>query len=386
MTEKYQDKYVDQLKASAAKALGNIPAGGEVIAQQAREQLYNWLISMDEKVRDPGRVIGDTHADIAANAFEAGLKVLIETPKADKTALAVLDAFVGLSDEDQLNLMRYVLTETIRKSGMSTCLVSRNSPTAFWETTGFHFDAEVNTVFAKVGAKPGQPIGFDDGTSYVGTQGSKTLWLREFGMSVVFPHTPAFEISRDISLVKTVMPDSLLDKNQLAQIDEILGWFTSDTKEYSVAPDDDARKKVHAKIQDTIKLARVRIPQFDKLLDLKAEQNPELGADFANVSPVEFLRACSEWFALKRDDALAANVVEGSTVLVRDQRGALLAGVMAKLSACVPVAGKEPVSEDATRALVEACAAYPQIREAVNTSPDLLKQLEAALVELQKLA
>lgn len=385
MTDKYQEKYVDQLKASAAKALGNIPAGGEAVAVGAREQLYNWLITMDERVRDPGKVIADTHADIAASAFEAGLGVLIADPKGNTAAMAVRDAFVALDDEAQLNLMRYVLAEMLRKSGISAALVSRNTPTAFWETTGFHFDAEVSTVFAKVGGKPGQPIGFDNGTSYVGTQGSKTLWLREFGMSIVFPYSPAFDISRDVSLVKTVLPDSLLDKAQLAQIDEILGWFNADTKEYTDAVDEDSRKKVASKIQDTVKLARLRIPQFNKLLDIKAESHPELGADFGNVNPVEFLRACSEWFNLKRDDAMAASTVEGTTLLIRDQAGTLLRTVMAKLSACVPTQGKEPVSEDTTRALVEACAAYPQIREAVNASPDLVKQLEVALVELQKL-
>jgi len=385
---KYEDKQTDYLKKAANKALSEMPIEAAAEAIKVRAQLYNWLITMDERVRDPGKVMSDAHADFAANALEVGLQALIDIPGLkgpNAAAVAMLEAFKALGDEDQLNLSRHVLAETMRHCGVSAGLVSRNTPYSFWENTGFHYDGDVRAVFAKAGTKPGQPIGFDDGTHYVGTQSSKTLWLREFGLSIIFPFPPAFEVSRELDLVKQVMPDSLLDKSQLAQIDEILGWFTEDVTAYRAATTDEARTEIAAKIKDTIKLARLRIPQFNKLLDLKLEQHPEMGAEFENTDPLEFIRACAEWFTMKRDEARVASTVEGTSLLVRDQKSALLQAVMAKLSSCIPAEGKEPVVDDTSRALAEACVAFPVIRDAVTAAPDLLKQLEIALLELQKL-
>ncbi len=383
---KYEDKQADYLKKAANKALTELPPEAAEEAIKVRAQLYNWLITMDERVRDPGKIVSDAHADFAANAMEIGLQALIDAPEGNKAAAtAMLKAFKTLKDEAQLNLSRYVLAETLRNCGVSAGLVSRNTPFSFWENTGFHYDGDARAVFAKAGTKPGQPIGFDDGTHYVGTQSSKTLWLREFGLSIIFPFPPAFEVSRELDLVKQVMPDSLLDKGQLAQIDEILGWFHEDLTAYRAAITDLGRTEISAKIKDTIKLARLRIPQFNKLLDLKYEQHPEMGVDFENTDPAEFIRACAEWFTMKRDEARVASTVEGTALLVRDQKAALLQAVMAKLAVCIPVAGTEPIADETSRALAEACVAFPIIRDAVTAAPDLMKQLEVALVELQKL-
>ncbi len=366
-------KYEQQLKETSNKVFSELPEAQREAAAASRSQLLDWLINMDRATKNAAEVITDDMANTACNAFQ-------HFTSADETHAAVLTAFSALTEQAQLDLMRNVLGATVVRHVSNVALMTRANDIFLWENTGFHLDGDIGTVFAKLGREKYQPIGFDDGTHYVGTEGSKTLWSRQFGMALIFPHAPAFEIAKHEIQAKSAYDAALSDKER-EKITEVIGWFEEDLKAHADLKSDDIEslKALEDKVRETLKLARVRLPRLDERIDKMVEESPEVGDNLENLEPVQVAVACCEFLRMKLDDDTVRRQVEGTSLSVKslqEVRTGLLSSLIDGMDEELNKAN--PDMQILSRRVHEAAVSFPEVRDALSSLDDEAQVLEVA--------
>jgi len=387
------EKYEERLKASAEQAFEEMPDEYRDEAAASRTQLLNWLVNMDRATKNPAELVDDNVANVACNVFEAALAHLKQSTK-EKAALNELEkAFNNLSDDTQLNLLRFVVGQTLASYATNCALVTRANDLFLWENVGFHIDGDIKCAFAKVGRQSYQAIGFDDGEHYIGTEGSKTLWLREFGMAVILPYAPPFHVER-AELEEQVSSSIALSDKEREKIEEVVTMFEADLSEHGKltnnGKDKETREELEDKMREGIKLARIRLPRFDQKMDEFLEENPEAGENFENVDIVQLLVSCSEFLRMKLDDDEVRRDVE-ATVISTDSfptgQRKLITTLMGGISSLIPKEGDEPDHETLMQRINEVAISMPTVRELladVDPSSNTLDAAEAVLIWLQK--
>lgn len=195
-----QDSIDAKLRASAARAfemLQETPGAAEA-AKASRATIYSWLLHVDNVYRDASGLVTEE----LANRFKEWLDEAVAADYAAPHLVALRRLFSTLFSGGQL--------------------LSRQGENHPWEATGFHWDAAVQTAYAKVGKALYQPIGFDDGTHYVPSDGSKLLWLRQFALSVMVPFKPAFEpvrseVDSDEASAVKLTPEQLITYKEMIE-------------------------------------------------------------------------------------------------------------------------------------------------------------------------
>lgn len=398
------ERYEDMLKSNAESALEALPDDAKDQAKDARDQLVSWLVNMDDRTKNPELAVTEEMANTACNLMEAAMAKL-KAAGGGKPIEALQKAFKKLDDDMQLNLMHIVLAKTLSHHAQNAALVTKASDLFLWENTGFHIDGDLNCVFAKVGRERYQAIGFEDGQHYVGTEGSKTLWLRQFGMAVIFPYSAPFHVERSELPSKSDHPQALTDKMRETII-ETIGDLENDMKcvhrlSHTVTDDDGRaeeleaeRKEFEEKAREGIKLARIRVPLLDHQCDKVAESNPEAGPHLENIEISQLLINCLEFLRMTVDEDSVRRQVEGTIVSIDENsnhREQLLSSFVSSLGRMVPGEGEEltiPAQTAVDRELNRARAALPEVRQLLDSlgeDVDILKALTEVLVLTQKL-
>lgn len=381
------ERYDDQLKAASEKVLGDLPEESKEQAAAARTQLIDWLMQMDSVSKDPSSFVDDSHANTACNAFEHFV-----TQQKGKKWETLKKAFGALNDDDQLNLIRFMLTSFVGAHATSGALMTRAHDLFLYENTGFSVDGDMNCVFASVGRKPYQAIGFEDGEHYVGTEGSKTLWTRQFSMALLFPWHPPFQVDKVELEPQRVSDDHALSDKERDRINEVLSMFNRDLEDHSrlTAEQTEERKELEEKMREGIKLARMWIPRFDNKMDELADEHPEMGANFEHVDILQFLAACCEFLQMKLDDDAVRRDIQSTQLGVKElgeSRRTLLTHLQGAVSRTLPPEGKEPDSELLTDQIQKVAMAVPKIGELIRdmgTETNILEVAKATLVWLQQ--
>jgi len=390
MAKSQHERYEDQLRGAAEKAFAELSSEHKESAEAAHTQLLNWLVAMDRVTKDPSQLIDDTIANKACNVFEHVINEQMPKNKKGKWA-NLLKAFSELSDEDQLNLLRFTLGKTLINHSRNTALLTRANDIFLWENVGFHIDGDNMCAFAKIGREKFQPIGFDDGERYIGTEGSKTLWLREFGMALVLPYPPPFHISKEEVEGQPMHPSALTAKER-EKMEEVLGWFEEDLaahKQLNLS-DEGAVKELDEKMRETVKLARVRLPRLDDMLDTKLDEHPEFGGNFENVDIIPIVMGCGETLRAMLDDDLVRQQVENTVMSVgtlHDERRKLIQTLIEGLARAIPKEGEEPNSDLLTKRINEAATALHNVRDLLkdfDPTANVSDAAKAVLIWLQK--
>lgn len=313
-----------------------------------------------------------------------------------KAIEALQKAFKKLDDDMQLSLMQIVLGKTLGHHAQNAALMTKANDLFLWENTGFHVDGDISCVFAKVGRERYQAIGFDDGTHYVGTEGSKTLWLRNFGMALIFPYSAPFHVERSELPDRSDHPTALTDRLR-ETISEAIGDLENDLNELHRLPEGDSeeavaeRKEFEEKAREGVKLARIRVPILDHQCDQVSEHNPEAGPHLENIEISQLLINCLEFLRMTLDEDSVRRQVEGTVVVIdenSDHREQLLSSFVSSLGRMVPSDGQAlsiPAQTAVDRELNRIRAAFPEVRELLDSLGEDLDILEA-LVETLALA
>lgn len=384
-------RYEEQLKENADKAFEELPPENEEETKAAHRQLMSWLINMGRSVSEPGTVASFSMANTACNAFEAVIHRMVESTDGDsqKKWKSLQKAVSALDDSEQLGLLQSTLAATLGNE-TDAILVTRKSDAFFWEQTGFHIDGDTRCAFAKVGNEKFQPIGFDDGSRYIGTQGSKTLWLRDFAMAILVPYAPAFKIERK-ELDEKLYDENMLTDKEIFKINEALEWFEGDLVEFNKTDSESEEAlEITKKMRETIKLARIRLPRFDDHLDKLVEEHPEVGANFENVAAEQVVASSIEYLRFIIDEDTARKDVAETVLLTGDadeQRHALLKSIISALSDLIPKEGSEPDGSAIISVINAAALAIPEIRlvfEEHDPASNALDAAKAALIWLHQ--
>jgi len=381
--ESYHDSRVESIKKSSEKAFRELPESEVDTAKAMRAQLFEWLVQMDSTYRDVRNLANDDMANIAANAAEAYAS--------SQKHGALKKALEDLSDDEQLNLMRYVLRSVFGVYARGAALMTRAGDDRPWDSIGFHVDAGCNGVFAKVGSNPYQPIGFDDGEKYIGTEGSKTLWIRDFAFALMLPYAPPFEVeSAEIDTERVSDEVSLSDKER-ELIQEAIDAFDEDISKHSKAKNKKERNETEDFMRDTtLKLMRLRVPRLDKKLDEVSEEHPELGSDFRNSNIVELFLAMREFLSLKLEDDAVKRDIEATQLRIKSSEDAargLVVQLLDKLAAEIPKEGEGPDSDNIQRIVTEVEVAFPKVKEITSEmvgKSDVTEAAKAVMVFLQR--
>lgn len=381
--DSYNESRVGEIKKSAEKAFKDLPETEVDSAKAMRSQLLEWLVQMDSDYRDARNLANDEMANIAANAAEAYA--------ASQKHNALKKALGNLSDDEQLNMMRYILRAVFGVYSKGASLMTRANENHPWDSTGFHIDAGCNGVFAKVGSRPYQPIGFDDGEKYIGTEGSKTLWSREFAFALMLPYPPPFEIeSVEVDTDRVSDEVSLSDKER-ELIQEAIDAFDEDIAKHSKAESKEERSKVEEFMRNTtLKLMRLRIPRLDKKLDEVSEEHPEVGSDFRNSNIVELFLAMREFLSLKLEDDAMRRDIEATQIRIKSSEEAergLITQLIEKLASEIPKEGDRPNSDNIQSIVTEVEIAFPKVKEITSEmvgKSDVTEAAKAVMVFLQR--
>lgn len=402
------ETYDEQIAASAKKALEAIPPEEEEATRAARAQLMSWLIHTYERAAPKLEgVLGEESANVAADVLE---KAVVQLGKlADDGGKAKLETFMrSFSDLDsgsQLGIVHAIVVETLRASATDSVVVSRNvsrsrtpgsvplnSP---WQVVGFSVNGATECVMAKVGTEIGQPIGFDDGERYVGTEGSKLLWARDWGIAVVLPWAPPFHVERTELEPQRISDDYRLSDKDIAKISNTLEMFDHDLSEWQNKPDD--RPTIEDRMRESVKLSRVQLPILDQMLEKFYDEHPEIGYNLENVDVVQSVVSCREFLQLKIDDDAQRRRVESTLLSVATSASEgqlrLIDDLLSSLSGLLPPEGADISDEDAVgiqRALDSAGMAVPEVwdrfaqLQADDEDATVLDALKAAILTLHE--
>lgn len=378
-------EYEESLKRSATEALAKIPEEAKPAARASRSQIYNWLMGMHTRTQNVAMLATDDMADVACQAFEKVCK----TNSDDKWA-NLLKAFEELDDDDQLNLMRFALGSGLKAAALGAALMTRSSDVLMWENTGFHADSGLQCVFAKVGQAKYQPIGFDDGEFYIGTEGSKTLWLRKFAMAIMLPYEPPFEVKIEEVTPEKISDDTKVSDAERDKIMEIIGYFNEDIEAWSgLTPDDtDKREELADKMRETLKLATLRLPRLEAKLDQLKDEHPEVGADFQNVNIAELVYSCREFLNMKLDDDSVRRTLKSTTLMVgdeREERTKLINGLIDRANILLEV--DPPIVSDVETWIEQVLMSVPEVKDSIepDSGMSLADTAKTLISSLQKL-
>ncbi len=389
--QQYSSEVQRQIKETADKQFAQIATSSPERIKQAeaeRAQLYSWLMKIDGLVTHPTSLINDEMVEQMTQAFEQHLQ---STKQAPVQALA--KTWAALTDDQALDIMELLATAIIGKSKQGL-LLSRQNDMMSWEATGFHADELTTAVHVKVGNAPYQPIGFDDGQHYLGTQGSKLLWLREWGYAVVYPLSPAFVVSPD-----EVKPQDISDTVRLSDKErgKMEGWVTLLAQDLAgwkaiKKGDKTAFAEAEWRIRESIKLVRIQLPRVDQRMMAMEKAHPEIGENFENIPPEQLLVATSEFMQMKLDDDGLRRLMDGTTVRAGGSVSSkqLINQAQAKLTQLRPAAGQTEDGEAINSALSELCTVFQGLREVLreytkaNPAATSLDGLEQASAWLEK--
>lgn len=381
----------EQLKANAEKAFAELPEENRDQAAAARSQLLNWLVTMNRVTQNPAELATDQLSNTACNALESVLTSQVDNAsEEDKQKWqALLDAFNELSDDDQLNLQRFVLSSVFQKHARNAALMSRAHDLFLWENTGFHVDSGLKCMFAKLGRNPYQAIGFDDGEHYIGTEGSKTLWTREFCIALMIPWAPAFEVSKEELEPQKISDDYRVSDKEREKIMAVLAMFDEDIAKHSKLKDKEAIRDYEDRMREGIRLARIRVPRLDNKLDDLQDEHPEVGNNFENVDIVQLVVSCREFLQMKLDDDQVRREVSATVLAVgdmEDEQKRLISTLLDGISARIPPEGEAPDVDALTEAISESTTAFPELSEELAEYDDssILEAAKTVAIWLQK--
>lgn len=343
-------KYEAQLHQQAVKHFESLPEDAKPATASAHSQLLSWLINMDRATKDTGLLVTDVMA-------QHGVDALNDVDDVTKTALA------GLDGEARLKLVKYLLSVVFRKAGLGATLLSRGTDLKMWEATGFHMDGVPAVVNAKIGANPYQPIGFDDGTHYIATPGSKRLWSRDWRIALMLPFVPAFEVAK----VAAKEGEGAISEGELQAMRTVVAWFEEDDLRYHAAKTDEEKADELERIFDDIDLARLRLPRLDMKLKEIQKANPELGAKLQRADATQLLKACTEFCRMHIDDAAVAKDMASKQLVVGDgvaQRKELISNMLVSVN---DMASGNVGLEEATNLLRAYAHAVPELKPLLAT-------------------
>jgi hypothetical protein len=374
MADDINERYAQKLKSNSDKAFAQLEKlGGSAgqAAAAAHTQLLNWLIQMDRVTRNPAELADDALANTACNVFE---KVVTKQSKgADDKWAKLNEAFSALGDEDQLNLMRYIFAAVFGHQAVAAALLSRSSGNFLWENTAFHIDGDLRVAFAKVGRELYQAIGFDDGMHYIGTDGSKTLWTRDWAMAVLLPWAPPFTVTKQ-EVEELAEGPKLPDHLTEAEIPKIAGAIANMEEElakYNKASAE-AKKNAEADLRDTIKLVRIQVVRLDKHCEAWVDKNPEYGLNFEALEVTQLAITILEYLRMLLDNDKMHRQIQATVLCVgtpKEERAKLLDTLLSGIAQQLPLEGATVDGDAMNRRLDEAAQAIPEAR-------DLLIQLK----------
>jgi len=382
MKEPKHKAYELELKKSAEKLLAEVPEEAHDTARAARSQLFGWLVDMDSQTKNPGSVVVRNVGDSAYDIF------LDRLATADNPKIKELSSLLrGANRDIMLSAYKASMEEAINKVTNGGALMTRSSDIFLWENTGFHADGEIKCVFAKVGREKYQPIGFDDGSMYIGSEGSKTLWVRKFSMAVMFPYTAPFEVKVEDIKPQHISDDTRLSDKEMAKIQEVIGYFDEDLSAWScLSPEDDtARKELSFKMRETVKLACIRLPRLDQKLTELKDSHPEIGGNFENINIMELVYSCREFLTMKLEDDRVRRQIEGTTVVVRDELDTqleLVNTLCKELASLIPAEGRDPDTLALSACLDKIVVSIPGVSEELSKLDEKASALDAASVAL----
>lgn len=166
-------------------------------------------------------------------------------------------------------------------------LLSREKPEYMWEQTGFHYDAKIGAVCARVGSTPYQPIGFTDGKRYIHVKGAKPFWTRDFRFALLTHPTTLFKYTVEELLEDQYGSAVKVSKSEEDTITSILRLIEEDTAKY-VQLEGPAKTDQEQKMRFSVEIMRKRVPRLDLTMKQFEAAHPELGESFKN-SPVDTL-------------------------------------------------------------------------------------------------
>jgi hypothetical protein len=342
MSTEYSDKINNKIKASAIKAfelLKEEPESATKQAEESRSTLYAWLIAMQQFTEKPLFTFDDQDVAVfEAATAKGGVKAGLSAVLANKT------------------------------KDLKGVLVSRQDKNFLWEQTGFHVDLEVKGVFAKVGKHGYQPIGFDNGTAYIPLEGSKTLWTREFALALLQPLEPAFKIENREDRKEADFAKAFMSEDQVAVYREAIEWFDTDLAEmrqlHAAGGKETEISVLETKMKETIKLARIRIPQLDaKLSEMEAKFGDAVMSDM-----FKYVTACREFLDLHLNENEVRKKLTTTELLNRDGSDTKAStAILKSLEPLLDQEGKLTVDDDtAASSLSAAMVAIPTLRVVVN--------------------
>lgn len=359
----YSSEIQRQIRETADKQFAQIASSSPEKLKQAeaaRSQLYAWLLKIDDLVKQPTTMVNDELVTLMNEALEQHL-VASKQPEIQELA----KAWGKLSDDQALDIME-LLGKTILGRAKHGLMLSRQADIMSWEATGFHADELTSAVHVKVGNAPYQPIGFDDGAHYLGTQGSKLLWLREWAYAVIYPFSPAFVVSPD-----EVKPQEISDTVRLSDKErqKMEGWITLLGQDREglkkVLKDKEAKAEAEWRIRESIKLLRIQLPRVDQRMMAMEKDHPEVGENFDNVPPEQLINATCEFMQMKLDDDSLRRLIDGTTVRAGGTVSAkeLLDQAKAKIKQLIPAKGQVEDGEAINSCLSELSTVFQGLRE-----------------------
>lgn len=363
----YSSDVERQIRETADKQFAEIAKADPARLKQtedARAQLYSWLLKIDALVKHPTTMINDELVALMTEALEVHLAAA-----KGKEVQEFAKSWAALSDDQALDVME-IIAKSVFGRAKHGVLLSRQADVMSWEATGFHTDELTSAVHVKVGNNPYQPIGFDDGAHYLGTQGSKLLWLREWAYAVVYPFSPAFVVSPD-----EVKPQEISDTVRLSnkEREKMEGWTTllgRDLAEWKAVDKKDkaAVADLEFRIRESIKLVRIQLPRVDQRMMAMEKAHPEIGENFDNVPPEELVRATCEFMTMKLDDDALRRLIDGTTVRAGGNVTAkeLLGQAKAKVKQLRPAAGQVEDGEAINSCLSELSTIFQGLREVLR--------------------
>ena len=332
-----------------------LPEEAKAEAISSRANLYNWLVDLDQRVNSIPKNVSDAHVTTVASMLMLNG---IEKP------------------EDATKLAKDILEAVFKMSFIESRLVSRQGPSFPWEQTGFHKDGAVQTVFAKVGKAPYQPVGHDDGTHYVPREVSNLLWRRQWGMSLVIPFKGPFACVEGADDPTAYAP-ARLSAREISVINEGIEAINEELDGLKKA-NSDTKGEAEFRLRETIKLARLQLPKLDFRMNAESDKRPELGPNFENVDAFALGGVVLEYMALQLDEHAAREGVAKTTLMNRDavqvtkELKVALHSELSKLLSGV-------IDEDSLAScVVKACVSLPDARVFLDSFGEALGVVDQA--------
>jgi hypothetical protein len=206
---------------------------------------------------------------------------------------------------------------------------------------------------------------------------SKTLWTRQFGLSLTLPINPPFDVVQVNDRDDPEFANRKLSEDEVKVLTEIQEWFSTDFQKYQNG-DAEVRKQIEADMVDTIKLARVKYGPLDDKMTAVTDQHPDLGKNFEKTDIMQVAKACYEWVSMRLDEDKVRQTIVKTELHVPAPDAAkadLLVKVSQKLNDALPN-NDSPIDPDTLNSVLsEIYTVYPPIRMAVDAlgTTDLLE-------------